>query len=138
MRIFVLLLMIVGLLACQTPRQNFKPDSDLPFSRAVQSGNTLYVAGHLGLDPETGQAPADPAEEIQRMLDAFEATLKRAEYTMDDLVQVQVFCSDITLYDTFNAAYRQRFQGAFPARAFIGSGKLLRSARFEMQGIAVK
>ena len=57
---------------------------------------------------------------------------------MDDLVQVQVFCSDVGLYDTFNAAYRARFSGEFPARAFIGSGTLLRGCRFEMLGIAVR
>ena len=31
----------------------------LPFSDAVLVGNTLYIAGHIGLDPKTGQAPAD-------------------------------------------------------------------------------
>jgi enamine deaminase RidA (YjgF/YER057c/UK114 family) len=57
---------------------------------------------------------------------------------MDDLVAVQVFCSDISLYDEFNAIYRTYFSGGFPTRAFIGSGKLLRGGRFEVQGIAVK
>jgi hypothetical protein len=56
---------------------------------------------------------------------------------MDDLVQVQVHCSDVGLYQVFNDAYRARFSGAFPARAFLGSGTLLRGCRFEMLGIAV-
>jgi len=57
---------------------------------------------------------------------------------MDDLVSVQVFCPDLSLYDKFNAVYRSYFTKDFPARAFIGSGPLLRGAHFEAQAIAVK
>jgi 2-iminobutanoate/2-iminopropanoate deaminase len=57
---------------------------------------------------------------------------------MDDLVSVQVFCSDVANYDAFNAVYRTYFHGEYPARAFLGSGKLLFGARYEVMGIAVK
>ena len=66
------------------------------------------------------------------------AVLAEAGLTMDDLVSVQVFCPDLSLYDRFNAAYRGYFGKDLPARAFIGSGPLLRGGRFEMQGIAVR
>ena len=66
------------------------------------------------------------------------ATILPAGMTMDDLVSVQVFCSDVSLFDKFNGVYRGYFKKDFPARAFIGSGPLLRGARFEMQAIAVK
>lgn len=139
------LLALAALAACAAPgdraaapRQYTPGDNpDLPFSRAVLTGDTLWVSGHLGLDPDTGRAPADPGREAELLLDAFAGTIERAGMTMDDLVQVQVFCSDVELYDVFNAAYRERFDGAFPARAFIGSGTLLRGARFEMLGVAV-
>jgi enamine deaminase RidA (YjgF/YER057c/UK114 family) len=71
-------------------------------------------------------------------MDRVKQNLEAAGMTMDDLVSVQVFCSDITLYDTFNKMYRTYFTKEFPARAFIGSGTLLRGGRFEVQGIAVK
>jgi enamine deaminase RidA (YjgF/YER057c/UK114 family) len=58
--------------------------------------------------------------------------------TMDDLVWVQVYSPDVSLWDRFNAAYVKLFSREFPARAFVGSGPLLRKARFEMLGIAVK
>ena len=57
---------------------------------------------------------------------------------MDDLVSVQIFCSDLSLYDEFNAIYRTYFKKGFPARAFIGNGPVLRGGRFEVQGTAVK
>ena len=72
------------------------------------------------------------------MLDQIAAVLAEAGMTMDDLVSVQVFCSDVALYDDFNAVYRTYFTGDPPARAFLGSGTLLRGARFEVMGIAVR
>ena len=109
----------------------------LPFSDAVLVGDTLYLAGKIGLDPETGKPPADPKAEARLALDGLQRTLKEAGMTMDDLVYVQVFCSDVALYDDFNQVYRTYFKKDFPARAFIGSGQLLRGGRFEVQGIAV-
>ena len=83
-------------------------------------------------------APRDAAEEARLVLDAVKKTLAAAGATMDDLVSVQVFCSDLSHYDTFNKVYASYFTGAHPARAFIGSGPLLSGARFEVQAIAVK
>ena len=110
----------------------------LPFSDAVRSGNTLYVAGHLGIDPHTGNAAADPATEARLVMDAVKHTLARTGFTMDDLVSVTVYCTDLTLYDTFNTVYAGYFHGHPPARAFIGVAKLVRGARFEVQGTAVR
>jgi 2-iminobutanoate/2-iminopropanoate deaminase len=110
----------------------------LPFSDAVLVGDTLYLAGRIGIDPETGKPPAELEKEIRFLLDGMKATLATANMTMDDLVSVQVFCPDLSLYEKFNEIYRTYFTKDFPARAFIGSGPLLRGGRFETQGIAVK
>ena len=111
---------------------------NLPFSDGVMVGNTLYLAGRLGIDPQTNQVPSDAEQEARLMIDGFKAVLAEAGMTMDDLVSVQVFCSDVSLYEKFNGVYRSYFKKDFPARAFLGSGPLLRGARFEMQAIAVK
>ena len=126
--------------AANEPRHITLPDrkDSLPFSDAVMVGNTLYLAGKIGIDPETGKPPADVEEEIRLVLDGIKKTLAAAEMTMDDLVSVQVFCPDLTLYDKFNEVYRTYFTKNFPARAFIGSGPLLRGGRFEVQGIAAR
>jgi 2-iminobutanoate/2-iminopropanoate deaminase len=108
-----------------------------PFSGAVQVGNTLYLSGDIGID-ENQKVPATAEAEARRLLDNVQRTLKEAGMTMDDLVFVQVFCSDVKHYDDFNKVYRTYFKREFPARAFIGSGPLLFNARFELQGIAVK
>lgn len=107
-----------------------------PFSGAVMAGNTLYVSGSLGLID--GKVPADPADEARAVMDAVKSNVEAAGLTMDDIVQVQIFCSDVAHYGAFNAVYRTYFSKEFPARAFIGSGKLLFDARFEVMAIAVK
>jgi len=109
-----------------------------PFSDAVLSGRTLYLAGRLGLDPKTGRPPDSIEDEARLALDGLKAALVEAGMTMDDLVFVQVFCSDVALFDPWNAVYRTYFKKDFPARAFIGSGRLLFGGHFEIQGIAVK
>ena len=111
---------------------------DIPYSHAVQVGETLYVAGTLGIDPATGAIPASVRDEVRFAMDGIAAKLALAGMTMDDVVSVQVFCSDVTLYGTFNEVYRTYFEGDYPARAFVGSGPLLRGARFEICATAVR
>jgi 2-iminobutanoate/2-iminopropanoate deaminase len=109
-----------------------------PFSTAVQVNDTIWISGYIGLDPKTGKPPADVDDEIKLLLDGFKRNVERAGATMDDLVMVQVFCSDVSLFDRFNAKYVTYFSGDLPARAFLGSGPLLFGARFEILGTAVK
>jgi 2-iminobutanoate/2-iminopropanoate deaminase len=110
----------------------------LPFSDAVLVGDTLYLAGRIGLDPATRKPPATAEAEAKLVLDQLKEVLAAGGMTMDDLVSVQVFCSDVSLFDTWNRVYPTYFKGEFPARAFIGSGPLLFGARFEVQGVAVR
>jgi reactive intermediate/imine deaminase len=126
----------------QETRRYIEPSSaadttTLPFSGAVQVGNTLYLSGAIGLDAN-GEVPATAEEEARNVLTRVRGRLESAGMSMDDLVSVQVFCSDVGHYDAFNRVYRTFFSGEFPARAFLGSGTLLFGARFEVQGIAVR
>jgi 2-iminobutanoate/2-iminopropanoate deaminase len=129
----------------QTPAQSTRrairlPEDNpqAPFSGGILTGNTLYLAGRIGLD-KSGKAPAEVGDEIKLLLDQIKATLEQAGLTMDDLVYVQIACTDLSLYDKFNAAYRSYFTTKdLPAREFIGVAALLRGGHFEMQAIAVR
>ena len=116
----------------------YDPSTSPPFSNGIMVGNTFYIAGHIGLDPATGQAPADTDAESHLLLDAVKATLEKGGLTMDDAVSLTIYCTDLALYDKFNAVYRSYFHGHFPTRAFIGVSKLVRGAHFEIAGVAVK
>ncbi len=110
----------------------------LPFSDAVLVGDTLYISGRIGLDPATGEAPESIDAEIELLFEGFQAVLREAGMTMEDLVWVQVYSPDVSLWQRFNSAYVKLFSRELPARAFLGSGPLLLKGRFEMLGIAVK
>ncbi len=109
----------------------------LPFSDAVLVGNTLYIAGHLGLE-KTGQPPAGAEDEARLVMEGIKSTVEAAGMSMEDVVSVQIFCTDLKFYDTFNTVYKTYFHGDYPARAFIGTDKLVRGGRFEVMGIAIK
>ena len=61
-------------------------------------------------------------------MDGIKQTVELAGLTMDD----------VKFYDTFNSVYKTYFHGDYPARAFVGTDKLLRGGRYEVMGIAVK
>jgi enamine deaminase RidA (YjgF/YER057c/UK114 family) len=134
------LMMAVSSVMADTGKTLYKSEvagADLPFSDAVLVGDTLYISGKGGVIPGTRTVPEDPKEEARLLMEDFKSTLKRADMTMDDLVYVTIYCTDLSLYEGFNAVYREYFNEAFPPRAFVGSGPLLFGLRFEMQGIAV-
>jgi 2-iminobutanoate/2-iminopropanoate deaminase len=108
-----------------------------PYSEQIMAGDTLYVAGHIGVDPATGKVPGDAGAETRLIMDDIKHAVEQAGLKMDDVVSVTVYCSDLDLYDKFNAVYRSYFR-RFPTRAFIGVAKLLAGAHFEVSAIAVK
>jgi 2-iminobutanoate/2-iminopropanoate deaminase len=64
--------------------------------------------------------------------------VEAAGLTMDDIVSVQVFSSNLDDYAAFNEVYRTYFKGPLPARAYLGAARLLGDARFEIMGVAVR
>jgi 2-iminobutanoate/2-iminopropanoate deaminase len=110
----------------------------LPFSDAVFVEDTLYISGRIGIDPATGMAPPEVDRELKILFEEFSAVLNAAGMRWDELVWVQVFSPDLSLWGRFNSEYVKHFGEEFPARAFLGSGPLLRNGKFEMMGIAVK
>jgi 2-iminobutanoate/2-iminopropanoate deaminase len=109
-----------------------------PISSAVKVGDTLYISGHLGVDPKNNRAPEDPKSEAKLVMERVKHTVESAGMTMNDVVTVQIYCTDLALYDTFNDVYRSYFTRGFPARAFLGTNALLRGAHFEVLGVAVR
>ena len=108
-----------------------------PFSDAVRVGDTLYLAGRIGIDPATGKPPPAVGDEARVLMDDLQRVLVAARMTTADLVMVTIFAPDIGDFAAFNEVYLSYFNGPLPARAFIGSGPLLFGARFEITAIAV-
>lgn len=120
-------------------REYFSSNPAMPFSDAILvDGKTLYLSGRIGLIPGTTEVPKTAEEEAHLVMQEIQRVLGMGGMTMENLVSVQIFCSDVSLFDRFNVVYRTYFTGKLPTRAFLGSGTLLFGARFELQGIAVK
>ncbi|HEY6183135.1 MAG TPA: Rid family hydrolase [Terriglobales bacterium] len=140
--LLVALLAVCSLAGAADRKYIVKPRSGerapLPFSEGMLVGNTLYIAGHIGLDAKTDMPPASAEEEAKLVMDGIKQTVESAGLSMDDVVSMQVFCTDLKYYETFNTVYKTYFHGDYPARAFIGTDKLLRNGKFEVMGIAVK
>lgn len=109
----------------------------LPFSSGVVVGDTLYIAGTTGVDPTT-KGPVTAEQEAHLVMDNVKQVVEQAGMSMDDIVSLQVFCTDLSNYDAFNSVYQTYFHGDYPARAFVGVPKLLFGARYEVMGIAVR
>jgi enamine deaminase RidA (YjgF/YER057c/UK114 family) len=120
-------------------REYFARNPAYPFADAVLvDGRTLYLSGRIGFVAGTTQIPESVEDEANAVLTDMQDVLAMAGMTMDSLVSLQVFCSDVSLWERFNAVYRTYFTGPLPPRAFLGSGTLLFGARFELMGIGVK
>ena len=138
------LIVVVGMTFAQSDSTNCRtinlprPVANLPFSDGVLVGNTYYLSGRIGLDPQTGEVPPEVNDELRNLLDGVKKVLGEVEMNTDNLVYVQVFCPDLSLYGKFNDTYRTYFGKNFPGRALIGSGPLLVGGHFEFQGIAVR
>lgn len=109
-----------------------------PFSAAVLAAKTLYISGGTDVDPQTGNPGTTPEQSSKYVLDSLKNAVDAAGMTMDDLVWVQVFCTDLSYFPTFNKVYATYFNGELPARAFLGVDHLLGNAHFEVMGIAVR
>src|SRR5215475_2131738 len=111
-------------------------DRHLPFSSAVKVGDTVYIAGTTA-DPDRIAKGQSLEVEATDLMDQIKQNLEKAGMTMDDVVSVQVFCTDLANYQAFNSVYSKYFREDFPARTFVGVNKLLFGARFEVNAVAV-
>jgi len=106
-----------------------------PFSAAVVVGDTVYLSGNTDGGTAMGGTTADAA---RRVMEGMKRNAEAAGVTLDDLVSVQVFSSNLDDYAVFNEVYRSYFKGPLPARAYLGAARLLGDSRFEIMGIAVR
>ncbi len=109
-----------------------------PYSQAIQVNNTLYLAGQIALDPLTGKMVEDKIDiQTHRVMTNLEAVLSEAGFSFDDVVQTQVFLSDLNHYKPMNEIYAEYFSNKPPARAVV-QAVLPRNALVEIMMVAQK
>lgn len=102
-----------------------------PYSPGILVDGTLYAAGQIGRDAK-GQVPADFEAEVQQCLENVGAILGEAEMSPQDVVSVQVYLTDMDLFQRMNAVYMKFFPEPRPARTTVGVAKLVGTARIEI------
>lgn len=110
-----------------------------PYSQGILAGNTMYVSGQLGLDPETGAFPADEiSAQTRRSLLNIKAILASEGLSMQDVVKTTVLLQDISEFAAMNEVYAEFFTEPYPARAAFQVAALPKGGRVEIEAIAVK
>ncbi len=107
-----------------------------PYSQAIKAAGLVFVAGQIPIDPATGQLVQGGIEEqTRRVLENIKAILEAAGTTMDNVVYVTAYLSDLDDYPAFNKVYEQYFSKAKPARVTV-KAEIPKGARLEVSVIA--
>src|SRR3954468_17382412 len=129
---------VPSLAAPKKPVQPKEMPTGRPFSPGILSGNTLYIAGQTGADVKTGKYPESFEDEVKQTLENINLVLKEAGMTFDNAVAVQVYLTDMELFQRMNGVYTSYFKEPRPARTTVGVAKLVGSARIEITITASK
>ena len=142
MRHLLILLLLTG---CATaPQRRIISTENAPkalavYSQGVEVGNTLYLAGQIGLDPATRKLVEGGVQaETRRAIENCRAVLEAAGYSLKDVVQVQVLLANIDDYQAMNEVYATFFKENPPARAAFAVAALPAGAQVEVLMTAVK
>jgi 2-iminobutanoate/2-iminopropanoate deaminase len=112
-----------------------------PYNQAIlASGQMIFVAGQIALDPATGAivGEGDVAAQTERSLTSLKAILEAAGATLQDVVKTTVFLADMNDFSAMNTIYAQYFDAATaPARACVEVSRLPKDVRVEIDCIAV-
>jgi reactive intermediate/imine deaminase len=108
-----------------------------PYAQAVQSGNTVYLSGQIGLDPATMQMAEGIDAQIARVFDNLKAVAAAAGGSLADAVKVNIYVTDLAHFARVNDAMAQAFSPPYPARATVQVAALPRGALVEIDAVLV-
>ena len=107
-----------------------------PYSQAVQWGDVVFISGQIPLDPENGQLNnATFEEETNQVLDNLEAICQEAGGTLDHILKLTIYLTDLSKFDVVNSIMASRFSEPFPARATLEISKLPKEVSIEIDAI---
>lgn len=108
------------------------------YSQAVRTGHTVYLSGQIPLDPATMElVPGGVEARIRRVFENLRAVAEAAGGSLDDIVKLNVFLTDLSHFPLVNEIMAHYFREPYPARAAIGVASLPRGAEVEMDAVLV-
>ncbi len=106
-----------------------------PYSQAVRAGDTVYVSGVIGLDPESGQLLDGIAAQAERVFQSLAAIASAAGGTLANAVKLTIYLTDLASFGVVNEAMARHCAAPFPARATVGVKELPRGAAVEIDAV---
>lgn len=109
------------------------------YSQAVRAGDTVYLSGQIPLVPETMTlvSETDFAAQTHQVFKNLRAVCEAAGGSLDDIVKINAYLTDLSNFATFNEVMAQYFTQPFPARAAVGVASLPRGSLVEAEGVMV-
>lgn len=109
-----------------------------PYSQAVRAGDTVYFSGQIALDPDTGALVDGGVEDqARRAFDNLKAVCMAAGGSMDDIVRLGLYLTDLSDFATVNAVMGTYFAEPYPARSTVEVSALPKGALFEVDAVMV-
>ena len=105
------------------------------YSQAIKVGNTVYLSGQIPLDPDTMELVDGIEQQINRVFSNLAAVAEAAGGSLNDIVKLNIFLTDLSHFPTVNEIMAQHFEQPYPARAAIGVNELPKGAAVEMDAI---
>lgn len=112
------------------------PQAIGPYSQAIQSGNYLFVSGQIPLTPEGEMVEGGIEAQAHQVFRNVQAILEAAGTSLDRVVKVTLFLTDLSYFATVNAIYEQYLGHVKPARSTVQVAALPKGALIEMEAIA--
>jgi 2-iminobutanoate/2-iminopropanoate deaminase len=114
------------------------PQAIGPYSQGIVTGDLVFTAGQIALDPATMEmVGSDVAEQAQQVMLNLKAVLKAAGTDLDNVVKTTVYLADMAHFPAMNDVYAKHFGDHKPARATVEAGGLPKGALVEIDAIAV-
>lgn len=108
-----------------------------PYSQGVSTGNLIFTSGQLPIVPETGELiTGDIQKAARQSLENVKAILAEAGATLEDVIKVTVFVSDMNNFSLINEVYAEFFSNHKPARSLVEVSKLPKNGEIEIEAIA--
>jgi reactive intermediate/imine deaminase len=112
--------------------------ADTPYSPGVLVGDTLYISGLQGTDPQTHTLPKNFGQEANNCLTNVGTVLKDSGLDYSNVVSVQIYLADMSQFQEVNSLYKEYFKAPFPSRTTVQVTGLSSGAHIEIAAIARK
>lgn len=112
------------------------PQAIGPYSQAVKTGNLIFISGQIPLNPSTGDLVSGSIEdEANQVLNNLKSICEAAGYSLEDVVKITIFLTDLSNFASVNEVMKQHFQEPYPARATVEVSALPLGVNVEIEAI---